>query len=104
MREETDVLIVGLGPVGAALAVYLGGMGVSAIAIERDAGVYPLPRAAHLDHETMRLLHLAGGAEAVRQASQPLSAYEFRNAAGELLMGFRADRLAHFFHVPSADA
>lgn len=91
MREETDVLIVGLGPVGAALAVYLGGMGVSAIAIERDTGVYPLPRAAHLDHETMRLLHLAGGAEAVRQASQPLSAYEFRNAAGELLMGFRPE-------------
>lgn len=87
-REETEVLIVGLGPVGAVLGVYLGRMGVSAIAIERDKGVYPLPRAAHLDHETMRLLHLAGGAEAVAAASQPLSAYEFRNAAGELLMGF----------------
>ncbi|MBX3445307.1 MAG: bifunctional 3-(3-hydroxy-phenyl)propionate/3-hydroxycinnamic acid hydroxylase [Parvibaculaceae bacterium] len=88
MREETEVLIVGLGPVGAALGVYLGRMGVSAIAIERDSEVYPMPRAAHLDHETMRLLHLAGGAEAVAGASQPLSAYEFRNAAGELLMGF----------------
>lgn len=87
-REETEVLIVGLGPVGAALGVYLGRMGVAAIAIERDRDVYPLPRAAHLDHETMRLLHLAGGAEAVAKASQPLSAYEFRNAAGELLMGF----------------
>ncbi len=87
-REQTEVLIVGLGPVGAALGVYLGRMGVSAIAIERDRHVYPLPRAAHLDHETMRLLHLAGGAEAVAAASQPLSAYEFRNAAGELLMGF----------------
>ncbi|MDO8837826.1 MAG: bifunctional 3-(3-hydroxy-phenyl)propionate/3-hydroxycinnamic acid hydroxylase [Parvibaculum sp.] len=90
-REETDVLIVGLGPVGAALAVYLGSSGVSTIAIERDTGVYPLPRAAHLDHETMRLLHLAGGAEAVAKASQPLSAYEFRNGAGELLMGFRPE-------------
>ncbi|PKQ03824.1 MAG: hypothetical protein CVT72_13950 [Alphaproteobacteria bacterium HGW-Alphaproteobacteria-11] len=88
-REETEVLIVGLGPVGAALGVYLGRMGVSAIAIERDAEVYPLPRAAHLDHETMRLLHLAGGAEAVARASQPLSSYEFRNAAGELLLGFK---------------
>lgn len=88
-REETEVLIVGLGPVGAALAVYLGSMGVSAIAIERDTCVYPLPRAAHLDHETMRLLHLAGGAEAVSKASQPLSSYEFRNAAGDLLMGFK---------------
>ncbi|ABS63160.1 monooxygenase FAD-binding [Parvibaculum lavamentivorans DS-1] len=91
MREEADVLIVGLGPVGAALAVYLGSRGVSVIAIERDTGVYPLPRAAHLDHETMRLLHLAGGAEAVSKASQPLSTYEFRNGAGELLMGFRPE-------------
>ena len=88
-REETDVLIVGLGPVGAALGVYLGRMGVPAIAIERDAEVYPMPRAAHLDHETMRLLHLAGGAEAVAGASQPLSSYEFRNADGDLLMGFK---------------
>ncbi|MEP2827511.1 bifunctional 3-(3-hydroxy-phenyl)propionate/3-hydroxycinnamic acid hydroxylase [Parvibaculum sp.] len=88
-REETEILIVGLGPVGAALGVYLGRMGIKVIAIERDRDVYPLPRAAHLDHETMRLLHLAGGAEAVAAASQPLSAYEFRNAAGDLLMGFR---------------
>jgi len=90
-HEETDVLVVGLGPVGAALTVYLGRSGVRTIAIERDTGVYPLPRAAHLDHETMRLLHLAGGAEAVAKASQPLSAYEFRNGAGELLMGFRPE-------------
>lgn len=88
-RVETEVLIVGLGPVGAALGVYLGRMGVSAVAIERDTCVYPLPRAAHLDHETMRLLHLAGGAEAVARASQPLTSYEFRNAAGDLLMGFK---------------
>ena len=87
--ETTDVLISGLGPVGAALAVYLGRRGISAVAIDRDTAVYPMPRAAHLDHETMRLLHLAGGAEAVSRASQPLSSYEFRAANGDLLMGFR---------------
>ena len=111
MREETDVLIVGLGPVGAALGVYLGRMGVGAIAIERDMDVYPMPRAAHLDHETMRLLHLAGGAEAVSKASQPLSAYEFRNAGGELLTGFvPRDELAptgwpwtSMFHQPTLE-
>ncbi|HEX7776335.1 MAG TPA: bifunctional 3-(3-hydroxy-phenyl)propionate/3-hydroxycinnamic acid hydroxylase [Parvibaculum sp.] len=86
--QKTDVLIVGLGPVGAVLAVYLGRLGVDVIAIERDKGVYPVPRAAHLDHETMRLLHLAGGAAAVAAASQPLSSYEFRTGSGELLMGF----------------
>ncbi|MEQ8377714.1 bifunctional 3-(3-hydroxy-phenyl)propionate/3-hydroxycinnamic acid hydroxylase [Parvibaculum sp.] len=110
-REETEVLVVGLGPIGATLSVYLGRMGVSVIAIERDTGVYPLPRAAHLDHETMRLLHLAGGAEAVSKASQPLSAYEFRNADGDLLMGFKpGQRLAptgwpysSMFHQPTLE-
>jgi 3-(3-hydroxy-phenyl)propionate hydroxylase len=86
---KCDVLIAGFGPVGAALAVYLGRLGISVIAVDRDTEVYPMPRAAHLDHETMRLLHLAGGAEAVSRASQPLSAYEFRAGNGELLMGFR---------------
>ncbi|MEQ9528553.1 MAG: FAD-dependent monooxygenase, partial [Parvibaculaceae bacterium] len=110
-REETEVLVVGLGPIGATLSVYLGRMGVSVIAIERDTGVYPLPRAAHLDHETMRLLHLAGGAEDVSKASQPLSAYEFRNADGDLLMGFKpGQRLAptgwpysSMFHQPTLE-
>lgn len=90
--EKTDVLIAGLGPVGAVLAIYLAQMGISVVAVERDVDVYPQPRAAHLDHETMRLLHLAGGADAVLGASQPLSAYEFRAGDGALLMGFRPTR------------
>ncbi|MEP1906291.1 MAG: FAD-dependent monooxygenase, partial [Nitratireductor sp.] len=87
--EKTDVLIAGLGPVGAALGVYLARSGVTVTVVEKTDEVYPMPRAAHLDHETMRLLDLAGGAEAVAGNSQPLSSYEFRNAKGELLLGFR---------------
>ncbi|MEN6544069.1 bifunctional 3-(3-hydroxy-phenyl)propionate/3-hydroxycinnamic acid hydroxylase [Parvibaculum sp.] len=109
--EKTDVLVSGLGPVGAALAVYLGRLGISAIAIDRDTGVYPMPRAAHIDHETMRLLHLAGGAEAVSQASQPLSAYEFRSRDGSLLIGFRPGEVltatgfpqSSMFHQPTLE-
>jgi 3-(3-hydroxy-phenyl)propionate hydroxylase len=86
-------------------------MGVSAIALERDTEIYPLPRAAHLDHETMRLLHLAGGAEAVLAASQPLSAYEFRTGSGALLMGFRPEQgdaptgfpVSSMFHQPTLE-
>lgn len=109
--EKTDVLVSGLGPVGAALAVYLGRLGISAIAIDRDTSVYPMPRAAHIDHETMRLLHLAGGAEAVSQASQPLSAYEFRSRDGSLLIGFRPGEVvtatgfpqSSMFHQPTLE-
>jgi 3-(3-hydroxy-phenyl)propionate hydroxylase len=108
---DTDVLIAGLGPVGATLGVYLARAGLSVTICERDRDVYPLPRAAHLDHEVMRLLHMAGGADAVLAASQSLSTYEFRNRAGELLMGFRSDPLmkttgfpqGNMFHQPTLE-
>ncbi|MDO8288224.1 MAG: bifunctional 3-(3-hydroxy-phenyl)propionate/3-hydroxycinnamic acid hydroxylase [Parvibaculum sp.] len=87
-RVETDVLIAGLGPVGAMLALLLARSGLTVTVVERDSEVYPLPRAAHIDHEVMRLLHLVGAADPVLKASSPLPAYEFRNGAGALLMGF----------------
>jgi 3-(3-hydroxy-phenyl)propionate hydroxylase len=83
---ECDVLIVGLGPVGATLAALLGRRGVNAIAIERDIAVYPLPRAVHFDHEIMRLFQGLGIAEQVLRHARDLPAYEFRAASGELLM------------------
>ena len=87
-HTSTDVLIAGLGPVGAMLSLLLAKQGLSVTVVERDAAVYPLPRAAHIDHEVMRLLNLVGAADPVLKASTPLSAYEFRNGEGALLMAF----------------
>ncbi len=89
MRTETcDVLIVGGGPVGVTLANLLARDGVSVIVVERDTEVYPLPRAAHFDHEIMRLWQSLGLADAARKAARPAAAYEFRNAAGQVLMRY----------------
>ena len=52
---DCDVIVVGLGPVGAALAALLVQQDLSVIAIDKDVDVYPMPRAAHFDHEIMRL-------------------------------------------------
>jgi 3-(3-hydroxy-phenyl)propionate hydroxylase len=84
---DCDVLIVGLGPVGAALAGLLADAGVSSVAVEKDVDVYPLPRAAHFDHEIMRLFQQLGVAEEVLRHARPAPAYEFRSASGELLIG-----------------
>ncbi|HWD64491.1 MAG TPA: bifunctional 3-(3-hydroxy-phenyl)propionate/3-hydroxycinnamic acid hydroxylase [Solirubrobacteraceae bacterium] len=54
------VLIVGLGPVGATLALLLAGQGVPVLAIERDTEPYPLARAVALDDEALRVLQAAG--------------------------------------------
>jgi 3-(3-hydroxy-phenyl)propionate hydroxylase len=54
------VVVVGLGPVGATVALLLAGQGVRVVAVERDEAVYPHPRAVALDDEALRVLHAAG--------------------------------------------
>jgi len=95
-RASCQVLIVGLGPVGAALAGLLADAGVSVLAIDKSTEVYPLPRAAHFDHEIMRVFQQLGIAEALLEHARPATGYEFRNAAGEVLlrMPMGGDRLA----------
>ncbi len=109
---DCEVLIAGGGPTGVTLAILLAMRGVSVIAVEKEADIYPLPRAAHLDHETMRILQEAGVAEAVMATSRSTGRYDFLNAAGEVLLRFEgADRIAaagwpssNMIHQPSVEA
>ncbi|MFZ5749421.1 MAG: bifunctional 3-(3-hydroxy-phenyl)propionate/3-hydroxycinnamic acid hydroxylase [Pseudomonadota bacterium] len=94
MNERADVVVAGLGPVGAVLACLLGQRGLSVIAIERSHEVYPLPRAAHFDHEIMRVFQAVGIVDAALACSEPAGAYEFRNARGDLLMDARVTQEA----------
>lgn len=86
MSTRVDVAIVGLGPVGAVLAVLLGQQGLQVIVLEQSREVYPLPRAAHFDHEIMRIFQHVGVADEALKHSRTAGAYEFRNAAGDVLM------------------
>ena len=57
---DTDILLVGLGPVGAALANLLGRYGVRVLAIDKATAIFEKPRAIALDNEALRILQLAG--------------------------------------------
>ncbi len=57
---DTEVLLVGLGPVGAALANLLGRYGVRVLAIDKAGAIFDKPRAIALDNEALRILQLAG--------------------------------------------
>ena len=108
---DVDVLIVGLGPVGATLAGLLGDVGVRTLVVERDREVYPLPRAAHFDHEIMRLFQQLGIAEAVLEHARPAPLSEFRAADGQVLMVFDGPaktgasgwRASYMFHQPGLE-
>lgn len=83
---DCDVLFIGGGPAGVTLAALLAKRGVSEIVAEKEAEMFPLPRAAHIDHEGMRIPQESGAAEAVMATCCCADRYEFRNTKGRLLL------------------
>jgi 2-polyprenyl-6-methoxyphenol hydroxylase-like FAD-dependent oxidoreductase len=91
VAEELDVAVVGYGPVGQLLAILLGQRGWRVRAFERWPAPYPLPRAVHFDHEVARILQSAGVMGELAPRTEPAPVYEWRNAAGEVLLRIGRD-------------
>ena len=66
---DTDVLVIGAGPVGLSLAIELGLRGDSVMLVERDAVRGPQPRAKTLNMRSLEHFRRWGVADAVRAAS-----------------------------------
>lgn len=60
MKLDAAIAVIGLGPVGAIMAGLLGRRGLRVLAIDKDADVFPLPRAAHVDHTGLRTIQEVG--------------------------------------------
>lgn len=86
--QTCDVAIVGAGPAGTVLAALLGQAGISVFIGEANTEVYPLPRAAHFDHEIMRIFQQLDIVDAVLNASTPADHYVFQNQHGDVLLDF----------------
>ena len=69
--DPVPVVIVGAGPVGVTAATLLGRYGVDCLVLDRWDGVYPQPRAVHLDDEIYRVLVRLGIAEQFAALSRP---------------------------------
>jgi 3-(3-hydroxy-phenyl)propionate hydroxylase len=106
-----DVTVVGFGPTGATLANLLGRDGLRTLVVERAPEIYTLPRAVHFDHEVMRIFQSLGLAERILPHTGPLTANEFRNADGKLILCFALGdtitsqgwRIDYLFHQPSLE-
>ena len=70
-RHTVPVVVIGAGPTGLTAATLLAQYGVESLVLERWDGVYPLPRAVHLDDEIYRILARLGIADEFAAISRP---------------------------------
>jgi 3-(3-hydroxy-phenyl)propionate hydroxylase len=104
-----SVVVLGLGPVGATLALLLAHAGVPTIAIEREPDVFPLSRAIALDDEALRVLQAAGLAAPQAPTFLTQQTVRFRSRHGTALLDLppRLSPNGHpalaFFHQPDLD-
>jgi len=66
--HETDVIIIGGGPVGLGLAIELGQRGIHCILAERYAQPQPIPKGQNLTQRTMEHFHFWGAEPELRAA------------------------------------
>ena len=108
---DADVAVVGCGPVGSTLAILLAQLGRTVVVLERHVQPYPLPRAVHFDDEVGRIFQSCGIGAEVRAISEPADTYEWRNAAGTVLLRFGRSAeggsgwpLSSMFNQPTLEA
>lgn len=83
-----DVLISGAGPTGIMAANLLGKAGVSVAVFDKEADIYPLPRAAVIDDDIARIFQHAGLADVLSKVTSVSKGYRFLNQEHESMFGF----------------
>ncbi|HEY5108869.1 MAG TPA: bifunctional 3-(3-hydroxy-phenyl)propionate/3-hydroxycinnamic acid hydroxylase [Acidimicrobiales bacterium] len=106
-----DLVVIGFGPTGAALAGLCARRGLDVVVIERDTEVFPLPRAVQIDHEGLRVLQELGCADEVLSDSILNDGLAFVTADRRTLLSATVPPLAPtgwpssvFFHQPTFES
>lgn len=77
METNTQVTIVGAGPVGLSMAIGLARMGIRCVVIEKHASTTNHPKARGVNTRTMEIFRLWGLEKALRQYELPFEAHRF---------------------------
>ena len=87
--REIDVLIVGLGPVGATAANIAGALGLDCVGVDYSPEVFRLPRAIHFDAEIMRIFQSVDVADKIEDIVRVGRGSVHLGADGEPIRDFR---------------
>lgn len=107
-RLDTDVAIIGCGPVGATLACLLGQRGVRTLVLERADDILNQPRAVSFDGEVMRVYQSMGVAEELLKQMRLSDGHIYYDEDGQVIMTRAAARAVgpqgwgdyYLFHQP----
>lgn len=89
--RHVPVVIVGAGPTGVTAATLLAQYGVHCLILDRWPGVYPQPRAVHLDDEIYRVLARLGVADEFAAISRPMLGLRLLDRRFRVLAEFTRD-------------
>lgn len=110
LDDPYDVILVGYGPVGQALALMLGRQGRKVAVCERWKTRYELPRAVCIDHEIYRVLSANGMGPLLPEVSHKAPRYQWFNANWEelLVIDWAAESISggaevNFVHQPTLE-
>lgn len=84
--QETEVLIVGAGPVGLMLANILGMYGRKVVVLEAMDQLIDYPRGVGLDDESFRTIQTVGLVDTVRPHTSPQHIMRLVNGAGKVIL------------------
>jgi 3-(3-hydroxy-phenyl)propionate hydroxylase len=87
---DTDVLVVGAGPVGLTMANLLGGYGIRTVVAEEGPELIDYPRGVQIDDECLRTFQIAGLVEHVLPHTTPDHILRMVTDKGQVLAEVRA--------------
>jgi 3-(3-hydroxy-phenyl)propionate hydroxylase len=85
--NTADVIVVGGGPVGVAMALLCEQRGLHTVVFERSTEIYDLPRAIVMDDEIQRVFQGAGLIDGLHAITSPMAGAEFLSADGTQIIG-----------------
>lgn len=101
--RHVPVVIVGAGPTGITAATFLAQYGVDCLILDRWPGVYPQPRAVHLDDEIYRVIARLGVAEEFAAISRPTLGLRLLDNRFRVLAEFNRDPARSVHGFPQAN-
>ncbi len=108
---DFDVVIIGLGPAGGTLANLLAMNNLSILVLEKEAGIYNLPRAVHFDDEVMRVFNTIGITKSLKKKLIINKGTKFVDEKGKILLDWPRPKVitengwypSYRFHQPDLE-